>query len=75
MKTVVEPKLLASYMMETTSAPQMGAPISVPILRLPGVDDDDHHSDAGSVQMEDGAAGMLQVSKPVYHYLSMTLIS
>lgn len=70
MKTVVEPKLLSSYMLETMAAPQMGAPISVPILCLPGVDDDDHHSDAGSVQMEDGAAGMLQVSEtgfPLYN--------
>lgn len=75
MKTVVQPKLLASYMMETTSVPQMGAPISVPILCLPGVDDDEHHGDAEPIHIEEGAAGMLQVSKLVYHYTSVNLVN
>lgn len=39
----------------------MGAPQSIPILRLPGVDDAEHLSDEESIHDEDGAPGMLQV--------------
>lgn len=52
----------------------MGAPMSIPILCLPGVDDDEHRGDAEPVHIEEGAAGMLQVSKLVYQYLSIKLI-
>ena len=69
-KTIVIPKPLAYYGGAPTHrahaggerGPSAEVDASVPLLHLPGMDDnDDVTSESGSIQLEAGAAGMLQV--------------
>ena len=57
-KTIVQPKLLSSYLVEVPEVPTVEVAVSVPLLQLPGMDDE---LTGGTTHLEPGAAGMLQV--------------
>ena len=58
-KTVVQPKPLSSYLIDVPPSPTVEqVTVSVPVLQLPGISDDQA---APSPHLEVGAAGMLQV--------------
>jgi len=58
-KTVVQPKLLSSYLVDVPAPPTVEVAVDVPILHLPGTNIDT----AGTTPLEAGAAGMLQVGQ------------
>jgi len=72
-KTIVIPKPLSSY-----AAPEVSLDVidpNVPTLNLPGTEDsDDVTSESGSIQLEAGAAGMLQVCQSLV-YICVVLSS
>jgi len=69
-KTVVQPKPLSSYALDVPALPTVeDVTVSVPVLRLPGVDD--LHAAPSSPHLEAGAAGMLQVTVSNFTTLSV----
>jgi hypothetical protein len=57
-KTIVQPKTLSSYLTEVPAPPTVEVAVSVPLLQLPGMDDE---LTGGTTPVEQGVAGMLQV--------------